>query len=321
MTLTVLTKADATVTAGGVVCNGNRRDCEYSDLFVRRRKLAHYRFGRSSRSQETIRVILDTIKPILTISSITTTAAGVRVSGLTEPDVIVTANGYPLDVRSDGTFDQVIAGLSASEVTYEARDLAGNVTRDVRSATGSVDNSPPTFISLSFSPTSANNGSSVIATMVVADASPVSSTTLLSLTGPGGSKLTTTLFASESVYTGTFSVSSPSVVLAGTPSDQIAPLTPGSQTATAASATQISLGWGASSGVFTYKVYRSLNAGGGAPWQFIAQIASTSYTVGGLTTGTTYHFSVTASDNNSAPPSGIPNESTVGSGTSSATTL
>lgn len=350
----------------------------------------------------------------------------------------VIATGGLATLQLSLTEGENLVTITASDVTFEAVDAAGNLTRDVRNVTGTIDNSAPAFVSLSYSPSSLEVGGSVSVSLALSDASSLGPTTSFSLGGPGGT-LSTTLVASNQTYTGTISVpttlaggtytpnaivladilgnvttvnpstslvvlnsapsaptistvtdattggrltvawstvsaadlmdyvlyegpsasgpwmlvasgsatsavrtplidgtkyyyyvaardiagnaSSPSGVQSGTPSDQVAPSTPVSVNASPTGTGSISVSWSPSSGASSYKVYRSLSPGGGTPWSLLGQTGSTSFNVTGLASSTTYHFSVTALDNNTAPPTGMPNESTVGSNSISATTL
>ena len=68
--------------------------------------------------------------------------------------------------------------------------------------------------------------------------------------------------------------------------------------------TQVTLGWNASTGATSYKVYRSTTNGG--PYAVIATNTTTSYTNTGLANGTTYYYVVTAV--NSTGESGYSNQ-------------
>ena len=72
------------------------------------------------------------------------------------------------------------------------------------------------------------------------------------------------------------------------------PAAPTGLSATAASASQINLSWGASSGATSYTVLRSATSGG--PYSSVGTSATTSFGNGGLSCGTTYYYVVTASN-------------------------
>jgi hypothetical protein len=339
LSLTVTTKANATVTAGGfsTVASGGMASLQLNLSEGENLITIRAADERGLSSERSIRVTLDTIKPRVTITSLTPTAAGVRVSGLTEAGVTVTANGYPLEVRSDGSFDQVLSGLSATDVTFEARDRAGNITREMRNVSGAVDNAPPTLVSFALTPTEVTPGQTSAATLTVADASDVISQVTLTLVGPGGQSITTTLIASGKTYQGTISV--PPTASGGVwsvgpiavsdvlgnattlaPSASLTvriptPASPSGLTASAISSSRIDLGWSPVSGATSYRVYRSLSVSGGAPWYQLAETSSAGYSITGLARATSYHFTVT-SVNLQASPS----ESTQGTATASATT-
>ena len=88
-----------------------------------------------------------------------------------------------------------------------------------------------------------------------------------------------------------------------TPSASAPPLPPTNLTATAGNE-QVTLTWNASIGATSYNVYESTTSGG--PYTKINSTKNTSYTVTGLTNGTTYYFVVTTV--NSAGESGYSNE-------------
>lgn len=383
-------------------------------------------------SSRTIRIVVDMTPPTLTILGVTSVSSGHRLVGITEPGATVYANNFPLTPRADGSFDEVVSGL-ASPVTFEARDEAGNVTRDVRNAAGSVDNEPPAFSSLAYNPPVTDNGATVGISLVASDLSGLTGSLALTLSGPAGSTLTTTLSADGSGYTGILSIpvtaasgvyttnaltlsdalgnvttvspgttltisnaapttptgvsvsdpgsggsltvswagvsdadfsvyhlfqatasggpyslvtstgstsanvanltngtnyffvvkaqdrtgnySLPSSEASGIPTKNTAPATPSGLAATGVTASGATLAWSPSSGAFTYKIYRSLSASGGSPYANIGQTGSTSFNVTGLSPNTTYHFAVTALDNNPTP-----NESAVGANEIAVTT-
>ncbi|MEW5692291.1 MAG: fibronectin type III domain-containing protein [Candidatus Hydrogenedentota bacterium] len=395
-------------------------------------------------SEKTIQVELDSIAPTLTISQILVdNATGkILVSGIVEAGAIVTANGYPLEVNANGSFSSTIDWATSGDVTFEAKDGAGNITREVRTPSGAVDNDGPTLQSITFSPSSVTVGevSAVTVTVVASDASGLINSTEIALTGPTGRTLQATLsLAGVNSYTGIlsiptdlpggiYSVSSltltdavgnsssvssattltvvntapdaPSDVSAvdakvggtitltwrfnttnqdiaglrlyqsmasggpyslianlsstqslyeiknlinGTPyyfilrsydfngneslnsneasdipSDQVAPSAPSGLKQSDATTNSVTISWSPSSEASSYKVYRSLSAGTGGPWMFLGQTSSSSYTVTGLAAKTTYYFAVTALDDNIAPPTNQPNESS--QATCSATT-
>lgn len=153
----------------------------------------------------TLYVVLDTIAPTLTVSVVSNVAGGVHLTGFTEAGASVTANGFPLEIRADGSFDDVLSGVQAP-LTLEAIDRAGNVTRDVRTVEGSIDGAAPTLVSLTYGPSTVEAGASASATLQVSDASDVAPTVDLVLSGPGGASLTATLVASGTTYTGTIDV-------------------------------------------------------------------------------------------------------------------
>jgi fibronectin type 3 domain-containing protein len=72
------------------------------------------------------------------------------------------------------------------------------------------------------------------------------------------------------------------------------PSAPTGVSATAASASQINLAWGASAGATSYTVSRSTTSGG--PYSSVGTSATTSFANTGLTCNTTYHYVVTASN-------------------------
>jgi len=72
------------------------------------------------------------------------------------------------------------------------------------------------------------------------------------------------------------------------------PATPTGLTATAASSSQINLGWTASSGATSYTVYRASTSGG--TYSSIGTTSSTTYSNTGLAASTTYYYKVAASN-------------------------
>jgi hypothetical protein len=85
-----------------------------------------------------------------------------------------------------------------------------------------------------------------------------------------------------------------SKITATVPAISVVPAAPVNLTATAVSASQINLGWGASAGDTGYLIQHSTN--GGSSWTQIASVSSgtTSYQNTGLSAGTTYEYRILA---------------------------
>ena len=224
------------------------------------------------------------------------------------------ASGLPAGLTLDATTGLVTGTPSAagtSSVTVTVSDGRGGTDSKTFSWTiAATDTVPPsiptnlvvtmtttTSISLAWGPSSDTGGSGLVGYRVYRNgsATPLATVTGTSYTNGGlsaGGTYTYTVKAIDNAG----NESSASNPVTGAAKDIQAPTVPANLVVTGTTATSISLSWSASSdaggsGLARYRIYRNGSA------TALTTVTGTSYTNSGLTSGTSYTYTVTAYDN------------------------
>lgn len=126
--------------------------------------------------QKSITITVDTVAPVLTITSPTegaiTNTATITVSGITNDatssPVTLTVNGEPVTLNSDGTFSTSVTLVNGNNtITVIATDAAGKITTVTRHV--KLDTGAPRFASVSVAPNPVDAGKTYVISVSVVD--------------------------------------------------------------------------------------------------------------------------------------------------------